>query len=119
MILPVVFPDGSTAELRAPPELDLASQGVWARTSGVLGKDAATGRELLIVYGNPPGLTAGKAPVALPSGRPRFDAKARRVWVNARIGARNCRAERRSCRLRPTIGAKVICSIGVQVHIPQ
>jgi hypothetical protein len=64
VVLPVVFPDGSTAELRSPPELDLASSGVWPRTSGALGKDAATGRDLLIVYGNPEGLTAGTTPVA-------------------------------------------------------
>jgi hypothetical protein len=64
VVLPVVFPDGSTAELRYPPELDLASLGVQPRTSGALGTDAATGRDLLIVYGNPKGLTAGTTPVA-------------------------------------------------------
>jgi len=64
VVLPVVFPDGSTAELRYPPELDLARSGVWPRTSGALGKDPSTGRGLLIVYGNPEGLRAGKAPVA-------------------------------------------------------
>lgn len=71
MVLPVVFPDGSTAELRSPPELDLASVGVWPRTSGALGKDAATGRDLLIVYGNAEGLTAGTAPVACYQGADR------------------------------------------------
>jgi hypothetical protein len=71
VVLPVVFPDGSTAELRARPGLDLASLGVWPRTSGVLGKDAATGRDLLIVYGNAEGLTAGKAPVVCYQGADR------------------------------------------------
>ena len=71
VVLPVVFPDGSTAELRAPPGLDLASLGVWPRTSGALGTDAATGRDLLIVYGNPAGLTAGEAPVACYQGADR------------------------------------------------
>jgi hypothetical protein len=71
VVLPVVFPDGSTAELRAPPELDLASLGVWPRTSGALGNDAATGRGLLIVYGDAKGLTAGRAPVACYQGADR------------------------------------------------
>jgi hypothetical protein len=62
--MPVVFPDGTTAELRYPPELNLAGLGIRPRTSGVLGNDAATGRDLLIVYGNANGLTAGTAPVA-------------------------------------------------------
>jgi hypothetical protein len=71
VILPVVFPDGSTAELRAPPELDLASLGVWPRTSGAIGKDATTDRNLLIVHGNPQGLTAGTTPVACYQGADR------------------------------------------------
>jgi hypothetical protein len=71
VVLPVVFPDGSTAELRYPPELDLARSGVWPRTSGALGNDASTGRGLLIIYGNPAGLTAGKAPVACYQGADR------------------------------------------------
>jgi hypothetical protein len=94
MVLPVVFPDGSTAELRAPPQLDLASQGVWARTSGVLGKDAATGRELLVVYGNAEGLTAGKAPVACYQRADRGQVELRRsqdpavrFWLLFRFGA--------------------------------
>jgi hypothetical protein len=64
VVLPVVFPDGTTAELRYPPELDLVGLGVWLRTSGVLGKESSTGRGLLIVHGNGEGLTAGTAPVA-------------------------------------------------------
>jgi hypothetical protein len=65
VVLPLVFPDGTTAELRYPPELDLARSGVWPRTSGALGKEPATGRDLLIIYGNAEeGLTAGTAPVA-------------------------------------------------------
>jgi hypothetical protein len=71
VVLPVVFPDGSTAELRAPPELDLASLGVWPRTSGALGKEPSTGRGLLIVYGNAKRLTAGAAPVACYQGADR------------------------------------------------
>jgi len=64
-VLPLVFTDGTTAELRYPPELDLARSGVWPRTSGALGKDSATGRDLLIIYGDAEeGLTAGTAPVA-------------------------------------------------------
>jgi len=63
-VMPVTFPDGTTAELRYPPELDLARLGVWARTSGVLGGDSGTGRGLEIVYGDAAGLTAGSAPVA-------------------------------------------------------
>ena len=93
-VLPVVFPDGSTAELRAPPELDLASLGVWPRTSGVLGRDAATGRDLLIVYGNAEGLTAGKAPVACYQGAGRSQVELVhsqdpdvRFWLLFRFGA--------------------------------
>ena len=63
-VMPVTFPDGTTAELRYPPELDLARLGVWARTSGVLGSDSGTGRGLEIVHGDAAGLTAGSAPVA-------------------------------------------------------
>jgi hypothetical protein len=63
-VLPLVFPDGTTAELRYPPELDLAGLGVWPHTSGALGNDPGTGRDLLIVHGAAAGLTAGTAPVA-------------------------------------------------------
>lgn len=94
MVLPVVFPDGSTAELRSPRELDLASLGVWARTSGVLGTDATTGRDLLIVYGNAEGLAAGKAPVACYQGADRSQVElvrsqdpAVRFWLLFRFGA--------------------------------
>jgi len=94
MVLPVVFPDGSTAELRSPRELDLASLGVWSRTSGVLGKDAATGRDLLILYGNAKGLTAGKVPVACYQGADRSQVELRRsqdpevrFWLLFRFGA--------------------------------
>jgi hypothetical protein len=64
VVMPVVFPDGTTAELRYPPELDLARLGVSARTSGVLADDPDTGRGVEIIYGDADGLTAGKAPVA-------------------------------------------------------
>ena len=94
VILPVVFPDGSTAELSAPPELDLASLGVRARTSGMLGNDAATGRDLLIFYGNAKGLTAGTAPVACYQGADRSQVELRRnqdpgvrFWLLFRFGA--------------------------------
>ena len=94
VVLPVVFPDGSTAELRAPLGLDLASLGVWPRISGVLGKDAATGRDLLIVYGNAQGLTASKAPVACYQGADRSQVELRRsqdpevrFWLLFRFGA--------------------------------
>jgi hypothetical protein len=94
VVLPAVFPDGSTAELRAPPQLDLAGLGVWARTSGVLGEDAATGRELLVVYGNAEGLTAGRAPVACYQGADRRQVELRqsqdpevRFWLLFRFGA--------------------------------
>jgi hypothetical protein len=94
VILPVVFPDGSTAELNAPPELDLASLGVRARTSGMLGNDAATGRDLLIFYGNAKGLTAGTAPVACYQGADRSQVELRRnqdpgvrFWLLFRFGA--------------------------------
>jgi hypothetical protein len=63
-VLPLVFPDGTTAELRYPPELDLARLGVWPGTAGALGKDPATGRDLLVVHGDAAGLTAGTAPLA-------------------------------------------------------
>ena len=63
-VLPLVFPDGTTAELRYPPELDLAGLGVWPGTSGALGDAPGTGRDLLVVHGDVDGLTAGTAPVA-------------------------------------------------------
>jgi hypothetical protein len=63
-VLPLVFPDGTTAELRYPPALDLARLGVWPGTSGALGNDPATGRDLLVVRGGTAGLTAGTAPLA-------------------------------------------------------
>jgi hypothetical protein len=92
--MPLVFPDGTTAELRYPPELDLAGSGVWPRTSGALGNDAATGRDLLIVYGNVDGLTAGTAPVACYQGIDRGQVQlwhARdpqvRFWLLFRFGA--------------------------------
>jgi hypothetical protein len=94
VVLPVVFPDGSTAELRSPRELDLASLGVWSRTSAVLGKDAATGRDLVIIYGNPQRLTAGKAPVACYQGADRSQVELVhsqdpdvRFWLLFRFGA--------------------------------
>jgi hypothetical protein len=94
VVLPVVFPDGSTAELRYPPELDLARSGVWPRTSGAIGKDAATGRDLLIVFGNPVGLTAGTAPVACYQGAGRGQVELWRshdpevrFWLLFRFGA--------------------------------
>ena len=71
MVLPLVFPDGTTAELRYPRALDLAGLGVWPRTSGALGNDPATGRNLLIGYGDPEELTAGTAPVACYQGADR------------------------------------------------
>jgi hypothetical protein len=93
-VLPVVFPDGSTAELRSPSGLNLASLGVWPRISGVLAKDAATGRDLLIVYGNAEGLTAGKAPVACYQGADRGQVELVpsqdpevRFWLLFRFGA--------------------------------
>jgi hypothetical protein len=84
VVLPVVFPDGSTAELRSPSGLDLASLGVWPRISGMLGKDA-TGRDLVIVYGNAVGLTAGKAPVACYQGADRGQVE---LWRAQRRGGR-------------------------------
>jgi hypothetical protein len=94
VVLPVVFPDGSTAELRSPRELELASSGVWPRTSGALGKDAATGRDLLIVYGNAEGLRAGTAPVACYQGADRNQVELVRsqdpevrFWLLFRFGA--------------------------------
>ena len=94
MVLPVIFPDGSTAELHSPPQLDLASSGVWPRTSGALGKDAASGRDLLIVYGNAERLTTGKAPVACYQGVDRSQVELRRsqdpgvrFWLLFRFGA--------------------------------
>jgi hypothetical protein len=94
VVLPVVFPDGSTAELRSPPELDLAISGVWPRTAGALEKDAATGRDLLIVYDNAEGLRAGKAPVACYQGADRSQVELRqsqdpevRFWLLFRFGA--------------------------------
>jgi hypothetical protein len=62
-VLPLVFPDGTTAELRYPPALDLAGLGVWPGTSGTLGDDPGAGRDLLMVHGGLDGLT-GTAPVA-------------------------------------------------------
>jgi hypothetical protein len=94
VVLPVVFPDGSTAELRSPLGLDLASLGVWPRISGVLGKEAATGRDLRIVYGNAKGLTAGKAPLACYQGADRNQVELMhsqdpevRFWLLFRFGA--------------------------------
>jgi hypothetical protein len=70
-VLPLVFTDGTTAELRYPAALDLAGLGVWPRTSGALGKQPATGRDLLILHGKPEGLTAGAAPVGCYQGADR------------------------------------------------
>jgi hypothetical protein len=52
VVMPVVFPDGSTAELVYPPSLNLASLGlsaaqIWGRLSGNAGSD----RDLWITYG--------------------------------------------------------------------
>jgi hypothetical protein len=63
-VLPLVFPDGTTAELRYPPALDLAGSGVWPTISGALGNDPGTGRDLVFTYGDAAGLAAGPAPVA-------------------------------------------------------
>jgi len=94
VVMPLVFPDGTTAELRYPPELDLARLGVWPRTSGALGKDPSTGRDLLIVYGNVEGPTAGTAPVACYQGVDRGQVELWRskdpevrFWLRFRFGA--------------------------------
>jgi hypothetical protein len=63
-VLPLVFPDGTTAELRYPPSLDLARLGVWPGTSGALENDPGSGRDLMAVHGDAAGLKAGTAPVA-------------------------------------------------------
>jgi DNA-binding beta-propeller fold protein YncE len=63
-VMPVVFSDGTRAELVYPPELDLAGLGVVSRTSGALRGDPSSGRDLLIVHGNADALKAGEAPVA-------------------------------------------------------
>jgi hypothetical protein len=52
VVMPVVFPDGSTAELVYPPSLDLASLGlqaaqIWGRLTDNPGSD----RDLWITYG--------------------------------------------------------------------
>jgi hypothetical protein len=94
VVLPVVFPDGTTAELRYPPELDLAGLGVWPRTSGALGKDSSTGRDLLIVHGIAEELTVGTAPVACYQGADggqvelwRTRDRKVRFWLLFRFGA--------------------------------
>jgi hypothetical protein len=94
VVMPVVFPDGTTAELRYPPELELARLGVSARISGVLAGDPDTGRGVEIVYGDADGLTAGTAPVACYQGTdggqvelwPTRDPELR-FWLLFRFGA--------------------------------
>ena len=94
VVMPLVFPDGTTAELRYPPELELAKLGVWPRTSGAIGKEPSTGRDLLIVYGDAEGLTAGTAPAACYPGAERGQAELWRsqdpdvrYWLLFRVGA--------------------------------
>lgn len=84
-VLPLVFPDGTTAELRYPPGLDLAGLGVWPRTSGALEDDPGTGRDLLIVHGDAAGLTAGTAPVACYQGVDRSQVE---LWRSQDPGVR-------------------------------
>jgi hypothetical protein len=93
-VLPLVFPDGTTAELRYPPELDLARLGVWPGTSGALGDNPGTGRDLLAVHGDLAGLTAGAAPVACYQGVGRGQVElwrsqdpGVRYWLVFRFGA--------------------------------
>jgi hypothetical protein len=93
-VLPLVFPDGTTAELRYPPALDLARLGVWPTTSGALGNDPGTGRDLLFSYGDAAGLTAGTAPVACYRGASRGQVELWRsrdsgipYWLLFRFGA--------------------------------
>jgi hypothetical protein len=93
-VLPLVFPDGTTAELRYPPDLDLAGLGVWPGTSGALGDDPGTGRDLLMVRGDLDGLTAGTAPVACYRGAGggqvelwRSQDPGVRFWLVFRLGA--------------------------------
>lgn len=65
--MPIVFSDGTTAELAYPPELDLDSFGVSVlRTSGVIeGGGPDSGRGIDIRYGVPPDtMKKGHDPIA-------------------------------------------------------
>lgn len=54
-VMPIVFSDGTSAELIYPPELDLSSLGVSVlRTSGLIGDETGSGRGVDIRYGVPP-----------------------------------------------------------------
>lgn len=65
-VMPIVFSDGTTAELVYPPDLDLASLGVSVlRTSGVITDEPNSARGIDIRYGAPPEIVKkGDAPIA-------------------------------------------------------
>jgi hypothetical protein len=49
VVMPVTFPDGTTAEILHPPDLDLAGTNIQPYTSA--GGPAGVGRDFTIVYG--------------------------------------------------------------------
>jgi hypothetical protein len=65
-VMPIVFSDGTTAELVYPPQLDLASLGVSVlNTSGVVNGEPGSGRGVSIRYGVPPdSMKKGQEPSA-------------------------------------------------------
>ncbi len=59
VVLPVTFPDGTSAELVYPPELEIAELGVFPYTSGTLrrinptpGRGESVARDFVIRYGD-------------------------------------------------------------------
>jgi hypothetical protein len=99
-VLPVTFPDGSTAELAYPTALDLAAMGLQPDVSFLRVRDPAPRFQLVFSRGAPPGrLLGGDGPVGrdrTAGGRPVEVWRARpdpgvlpgtAYWVRYRIGA--------------------------------
>ena len=62
VVMPVTFPDGSTAEIVYPSDTDIAAMGAQPYSSGQLGDCCA--RDFFVLYGGvPKGELAGEAPL--------------------------------------------------------
>jgi hypothetical protein len=67
VVMPVTFPDGTTAELRYRARLDLVRQGIRPYSSGSLA--GRSGRDFAIYFGGAREFLEGRAPVATYVGR--------------------------------------------------